>query len=37
MRFTEKHIIENLDVENIHPLFPLKYHLMLNQGNKRGK
>jgi len=36
-RFTEKHLIESLNVNAVHPSKPVMFYNMLNQGNKRGK
>jgi len=36
-KFTEKHLIESLNVGLIHPKKPIMFYSMLNQGNKRGK
>jgi hypothetical protein len=37
MRFTEKHLIESLNVGAIESKKPVMFYSMLNQGNKRGK
>lgn len=36
-RFTEKHLIESLNVNAVLPSKPVMFYNMLNQGNKRGK
>jgi RNA exonuclease 4 len=37
LRFTEKHLIESLNVNAMQARMPVMFYNMLNQGNKRGK